>query len=132
MFTLQNYLQKLPDVLPWISAIMRRFWRLFGMLLRGKSTCMQTRGFLQEKTWKNLTKKRNRLKLANLDHRDSIEDYHITIMKPEDDSEAGAVKSCETPGCDKEAKLQCPTCIKLQIKVSIRSTSDLGGKQLGL
>jgi methionyl aminopeptidase len=39
-------------------------------------------------------------------------------MKPEDDSEAGAVKSCETPGCDKEAKLQCPTCIKLQIKVS--------------
>ena len=51
-------------------------------------------------------------------------------MKPEDDSEAGAVKSCETPGCDKEAKLQCPTCIKLQIKVSIRSTSDLGGKQL--
>ena len=53
-------------------------------------------------------------------------------MKPEDDSEAGAVKSCETPGCDKEAKLQCPTCIKLQIKVSIRSTSDLGGKQLGL
>ena len=54
-------------------------------------------------------------------------------MKPEDDSEAGAVKSCETPGCDKEAKLQCPTCIKLQIKVStIRSTSDLGGKPLGL
>ena len=91
---------------------------------------MQTRGFLQEKTWKNLTKKRNSLKLANLDHRDSIEDYHITIMKPEDDSEAGAVKSCETPGCDKEAKLQCPTCIKLQIKVSIRSILDLGGKPL--
>ena len=52
-------------------------------------------------------------------------------MKPEDDSESGAVKCCETPGCDKEAKLQCPTCIKLQIKVSIlRSTSDLGGKPL--
>ena len=28
-------------------------------------------------------------------------------------------ESCETPGCDKEAKLQCPTCIKLHIKVSI-------------
>ena len=41
-------------------------------------------------------------------------------MKPEDNSEAGAGKSCETPGCDKEAKLQCPTCIKLQIKVRIR------------
>jgi len=39
-------------------------------------------------------------------------------MKPEDDSESGAVKCCETPGCDKEAKLQCPTCIKLQIKGS--------------
>ena len=39
------------------------------------------------------------------------------IMKPEENSEAGAVKCCETPGCEKEAKLQCPTCIKLQIKV---------------
>ena len=25
-------------------------------------------------------------------------------------------KSCETPGCDKPAKLQCPTCIKLNIQ----------------
>uniref|UniRef100_K1QYJ7 Methionine aminopeptidase 1 n=1 Tax=Magallana gigas TaxID=29159 RepID=K1QYJ7_MAGGI len=24
-------------------------------------------------------------------------------------------RSCETPGCDKDAKLQCPTCIKLAI-----------------
>ena len=27
-------------------------------------------------------------------------------------------KLCETPGCDKEAKLQCPTCIKLAIEGS--------------
>ncbi len=26
--------------------------------------------------------------------------------------------SCETPGCEKEASLQCPTCIKLNIQVS--------------
>ena len=26
--------------------------------------------------------------------------------------------NCETPGCDKQAKLQCPTCIKLQIQGS--------------
>ena len=25
---------------------------------------------------------------------------------------------CESPGCDKPAKLQCPTCIKLNIQVS--------------
>ncbi len=29
---------------------------------------------------------------------------------------------CETPGCDKEAKLQCPTCIKLEIKVRLDGT----------
>ena len=28
-----------------------------------------------------------------------------------------SMKTCETPGCEKEARLQCPTCIKLQIKV---------------
>jgi hypothetical protein len=46
-------------------------------------------------------------------------------MKPEsqengatdDDATSMAMKSCETPGCDKEARLQCPTCIKLQIQV---------------
>ena len=27
-------------------------------------------------------------------------------------------KLCETTGCDKEAKLQCPTCIKLEIQGS--------------
>ena len=27
-------------------------------------------------------------------------------------------KSCETPGCDQPAKLQCPTCIKLGIQGS--------------
>ena len=27
-------------------------------------------------------------------------------------------QTCETPGCDKAAKLQCPTCIKLEIKGS--------------
>ena len=26
-------------------------------------------------------------------------------------------RSCETPGCDQPAKLQCPTCIKLGIQV---------------
>ncbi len=31
---------------------------------------------------------------------------------------AATGNSCETPGCDKEAKLQCPTCIKLDIKVT--------------
>jgi hypothetical protein len=29
-----------------------------------------------------------------------------------------ATRVCETPGCDKEAKLQCPTCIKLMIQGS--------------
>lgn len=29
-----------------------------------------------------------------------------------------ASQGCETPGCDKEAKLQCPSCIKLDIKGS--------------
>ena len=29
-----------------------------------------------------------------------------------------ADKYCETPGCDQEAKLQCPTCIKLEISGS--------------
>ena len=28
---------------------------------------------------------------------------------------AAVDKHCETTGCDKEAKLQCPTCIKLEI-----------------
>ena len=36
-------------------------------------------------------------------------------MKPEEDEMA--MKTCETLGCEKEARLQCPTCIKLQIKV---------------
>ena len=27
-------------------------------------------------------------------------------------------QTCETPGCDEAAKLQCPTCIKLEIKGS--------------
>lgn len=36
-------------------------------------------------------------------------------MKPE---ENGSGRTCETPGCDKEARLQCPTCIKLQIQGS--------------
>ena len=27
-------------------------------------------------------------------------------------------QTCETPGCEKAAKLQCPTCIKLEIKGS--------------
>lgn len=40
-------------------------------------------------------------------------------MKPEDNGEAVSDKTCETPGCDKEARLQCPTCIKLNIKVSL-------------
>ena len=30
----------------------------------------------------------------------------------------GGVKLCETPGCNKEARLQCPTCIKLGIEGS--------------
>jgi len=39
-------------------------------------------------------------------------------MKPEDCGEAGEnMTTCETPGCSKEAKLQCPTCIKLKIQV---------------
>ena len=37
-------------------------------------------------------------------------------MKPE---ENGSARTCETPGCDKEARLQCPTCIKLQIQVNL-------------
>ena len=32
--------------------------------------------------------------------------------------ENGSLRTCETPGCDKEARLQCPTCIKLQIQVN--------------
>lgn len=40
-------------------------------------------------------------------------------MKPEENGESGPMKVCETPGCEKEARLQCPTCIKLQIKVSL-------------
>jgi len=32
------------------------------------------------------------------------------------------MKTCETPGCDKEAKLQCPTCIKLSIQGSFFCT----------
>lgn len=35
-------------------------------------------------------------------------------MKPESE---GQKVTCETPGCDKEAKLQCPTCIKLRVQV---------------
>ena len=31
-----------------------------------------------------------------------------------------SMKTCETLGCEKEARLQCPTCIKLQIKVIYR------------
>ena len=40
-------------------------------------------------------------------------------MKPEENGEAASDKTCETPGCDKEARLQCPTCIKLNIKVGL-------------
>lgn len=32
--------------------------------------------------------------------------------------QSAAARVCETPGCDKEAKLQCPTCIKLMIQGS--------------
>ena len=35
--------------------------------------------------------------------------------------ENGVNRTCETPGCDKEARLQCPTCIKLKIKVSYKT-----------
>jgi hypothetical protein len=39
-------------------------------------------------------------------------------MKPEESGETSeALTTCETPGCSKEAKLQCPTCIKLKIQV---------------
>ena len=34
-------------------------------------------------------------------------------------------RSCETPGCDQPAKLQCPTCIKLGIQV-LRSLAIMG------
>ena len=44
-------------------------------------------------------------------------------MKPEDN---GAARTCETPGCDKEARLQCPTCIKL--KIEVYSVSFIFGK----
>ncbi len=37
-------------------------------------------------------------------------------------SVAAAGQTCETPGCEKEAKLQCPTCIKLDIKGSFFCT----------
>jgi len=33
-------------------------------------------------------------------------------------------KSCESPGCDQAAKLQCPTCIKLNIQGSFFCTQD--------
>ena len=36
-------------------------------------------------------------------------------MKPEMEENN---TTCETPGCSKDAKLQCPTCIKLQIQGS--------------
>ena len=35
-------------------------------------------------------------------------------MKPEMEE----MNTCETPGCHNEAKMQCPTCIKLQIQGS--------------
>ena len=38
-------------------------------------------------------------------------------MKPESGE---SMTTCETPGCDKEAKLQCPTCIKLNIQVGAK------------
>lgn len=37
-------------------------------------------------------------------------------------SSATAGKLCETPGCDKAAVLQCPTCIKLNIQVCSAKT----------
>jgi len=33
-------------------------------------------------------------------------------------------KTCESPGCDQPAKLQCPTCIKLNIQGSFFCTQD--------
>ncbi|ELU18778.1 hypothetical protein CAPTEDRAFT_184699 [Capitella teleta] len=36
----------------------------------------------------------------------------------------GAVRICETAGCDKEARLQCPTCIKLGVEGSFFCTQD--------
>jgi len=38
--------------------------------------------------------------------------------------ENGSLRTCETPGCDKEARLQCPTCIKLQIQGSFFCSQD--------
>lgn len=35
-----------------------------------------------------------------------------------------AGKYCETPGCKLEARLQCPTCIKLEIKGSFFCSQD--------
>lgn len=32
--------------------------------------------------------------------------------------------TCKTPGCCKDAKLQCPTCIKLQIRGSLFCSQD--------
>ena len=34
-------------------------------------------------------------------------------------------RSCETPGCEQPAKLQCPTCIKLGIQVLVDPTDFL-------
>lgn len=48
-------------------------------------------------------------------------DLHISVSSRGSNSEMAAngeevvQRSCETPGCDKDAKLQCPTCIKLAI-----------------
>ena len=38
------------------------------------------------------------------------------------DQSLGDVQLCQTRGCDKEAALQCPTCIKLGIKGSFFCT----------
>lgn len=47
-------------------------------------------------------------------------------MKSEENGDACSMRTCETPGCEKEARLQCPTCIKLQIQVSNVALLDFG------
>ena len=37
-------------------------------------------------------------------------------------------RSCETPGCEQPAKLQCPTCIKLGIQVIAEKTARIPAK----
>ncbi|XP_011451905.4 methionine aminopeptidase 1 [Magallana gigas] len=56
-------------------------------------------------------------------------DLHISVSSRGSNSEMAAngevvQRSCETPGCDKDAKLQCPTCIKLAIPGSFFCSQD--------